>query len=102
MFGDRSNLGFDCTCFLFRLKHFRAELCLASKTPWMELIDMKTPQPCAVYAGMPFCVVAPKAISDMEKAREHGLEMENAIPPADKGGASFDKMRFPDKLARMV
>lgn len=56
----------------------------------LELIDMKAPQSCAVYAGMPFCVVAPKALGQMEAAMKQGLKMEKAIASGDTSGASFD------------
>ena len=68
----------------------------------LELIDMKTPQSCAVYAGMPFCVVAPKALGQMEAAMKQGLKMEKDIASGDRSGASFDNQNLLEEPAKIA
>ena len=66
-FGDRKNLGFDSSYFLFRLKALSSWVVFGFQKPLIELVDMKTLQSCAVYAGMPFCVVAPRQLAKWKR-----------------------------------
>ena len=51
---------------------------------------------------MPFCVVAPKALGQMEAAMKQGLKMEKDIASGDRSGASFDNQNLLEEPAKIA